>query len=67
MKSIIKVSNMRSAKDVGNIRMALGNLEGVMACQIKKDKGEIDIVYDKYFINIDEIYDLLEDMGYTIV
>ncbi|MCY6370264.1 heavy-metal-associated domain-containing protein [Clostridium ganghwense] len=67
MKSLIKVSNMRTAKDVGKIRTALGNLEGIVACQIKKEKGEVDIVYDNYFISIDKIYDLLEDMGYTAI
>ncbi|MCY6484783.1 ferredoxin [Clostridium aestuarii] len=67
MKQIIKVPNMRSTKDVSNIRSALSSREGVIACQIKKDNKEIDIVYDNYFIKLDDIYNLLEDMGYTVL
>lgn len=67
MKAVIKVSNIRSQGDVGNIRMALGNAEGVVACQIKRESGEIEVVYDSYFINIEDIYNILEDCGFTIV
>ena len=67
MKAVIKVSNIRSQNDVGNIRMALGNAEGVVACQIKRDVGEVEVVYDSYFINVEDIYGILEDIGYTIV
>ncbi len=67
MKAVIKVSNIRSQNDVVNIRMALGNAEGVIACQIKREEGEVEVVYDSYFINEDNIYDILEDIGYTII
>lgn len=65
MKALIKISNIRSESDVNKIRTALGAEEGVVACHIKSEKGEVEIVYDSYFINEDKIHDLLEDMGYT--
>ncbi|QGU93829.1 ferredoxin [Clostridium bovifaecis] len=67
MKAVIKVSNLRSQSDVGNIRTALSNEEGVIACHIKREKGEVDVVYDTYFINLEKIQDLLDDMGYTVI
>lgn len=67
MKSIIKVSNIRSSKDVNKIRTALANVEGVIACQIRSDIGEIDLVYDNYFVETEEIYEILENMGYTVL
>lgn len=67
MKAVIKVSNLRSQSDVGNIRTALSNEEGIIACQIKREKGEVDVVYDTYFINLEKIQDLLDDMGYTVI
>ncbi|KEI06748.1 ferredoxin [Clostridium botulinum] len=67
MKAVINVSNIRSQKDVASITRALGSKEGIIACYIKKEIGKVDIVYDDYFINIDEIKELLEDKGYTII
>lgn len=67
MKALIQVSNIRSQSDVSKIRAALGNKEGIIACHIKEDNGQIEIVYDSYFTNEGEIYDLLEDMGYTVI
>lgn len=67
MKTVIKVSNIRSQKDVANIRSELSDKEGIMACYIKKENGEIEVVYDKYFIDIQVMNGVLEDMGYTII
>lgn len=66
MKVIIMVSNIRSQTDINKIRETLSNEEGIIACYIKKDKGEVDVVYDDYFITKEEIEDTIEDMGYTI-
>ena len=53
MKSVLKVCNMNTADDVNKIRKALSNNQGVVACQINKDKGEVSIVYDDYFVRTD--------------
>lgn len=67
MRAVMNVSNIRSQKDVASITKALGNKEGIIACYIKKENGKVDIVYDDYFIDLDKIKELLEDMGYTIM
>ncbi|MCY6960224.1 heavy-metal-associated domain-containing protein [Clostridium brassicae] len=67
MKSLVKVSNIRSSKDVNKIRSALSKAQGIIACQIKLEKGEVDVVYDNYFVGIEDIYEILEDMGYTVL
>lgn len=67
MKSVIKVCNMKSMNDISRVRKAISNNEGVIACQINSDKGEINVVYDEYFISLDEIMESIEDLGYTIL
>ncbi|MCM8709652.1 heavy-metal-associated domain-containing protein [Clostridium sp. SYSU_GA19001] len=67
MKSVIKVANMRTLSDVNKIREAISNNEGVIACQISKEKQEVSIVYDTYFLKEDDIIQCLEDLGYTII
>ena len=65
MKSIIKVCNMRTAQDVSSIRKAISGLEGIVACQIAKDRGEVDVVYDNHCISEENIVEAIEDLGYT--
>ncbi|NLM36268.1 MAG: heavy-metal-associated domain-containing protein [Clostridiales bacterium] len=67
MKEVIKVCNMNSFEDVNNIRRAISNNEGVVACEINKEKGEVSVVFDSYFVNIDQIIQSIEDLGYTVL
>jgi copper chaperone CopZ len=67
MKSVIKVGNMRTIQDIGNIRNAISNNEGVLACQVNKEKQEVDVVYDTYFVTLEDLIASLEDMGYTVI
>ncbi|KAJ49948.1 copper chaperone CopZ [Clostridium tetanomorphum] len=67
MKSVIKICNMRSGADITNIRKAIANNEGVIACQISPEKGEVSVVYDEYFVTLDHIIESIEDLGYTIL
>lgn len=66
MKSVIKIANMRTLEDVSNIREAISGNEGVIACQICKDKHEVNVVYDNYFLKEEDIIQCLEDLGYTV-
>ncbi|MFL0270068.1 heavy-metal-associated domain-containing protein [Candidatus Clostridium radicumherbarum] len=67
MKSTIKIANLRSLSDINNIREAISNNEGVIACQINKEKSEVNVVYDSHLINEDKLVQSLEDLGYTIL
>lgn len=67
MKSVLKICNMNTLDDVNNIRKAIACNEGVVACEISREKGEISIVYDTYFIQIDDIIESIEDLGYTVL
>jgi len=67
MKAVLRISNMNSSADVNNVRKVIANNEGIIACQISKEKQEIDIVYDQFFINEDQIVASLEDSGYTVL
>jgi copper chaperone len=65
MKSTIKIANMRSLADINNIREAISSNEGVIACQINKEKSEVNVVYDSFFLSKDKLIQSLEDLGYT--
>lgn len=67
MKSVLKVCNLNSLQDVNNVRMAISNNEGVVACEINKEKGEVSVVYDTYFVDIEKIIESIEELGYTVV
>lgn len=67
MKAILKVSNMNTPKDISNVRKAIAATEGVMACQISKDSGEVTIVFDDFFVTIEDIIENIENFGYTII
>lgn len=66
MKSVLRISNMHTAEDVNRIRKAISNNEGVVACQINKEKKEVSVVYDDYFLTNDGIIQSLEDLGYAV-
>ena len=67
MKSVLKICNMHTVEDVNKIRRAISNNEGVVACQINRDKGEVSVVYDDYFVNNESLIQSLEDLGYTVL
>lgn len=67
MKSVMKIPNMRSLEDVNNIREAISSNEGVIACQISREKQEVNVVYDRYFLNEEKLIQCLEDLGYTVL
>ena len=67
MKSVLKVCNMRTLDDVNNIRKAISSNEGVVACQISKEKQEVSVVYDGYSLSVENLIESLEDMGYTVI
>lgn len=67
MKAVLRVCNMNTVADVNKIRNAIANNEGVIACQINKEKGEVNVVYDNYFVNADRLIDSIENLGYTVI
>lgn len=67
MKSILRICNMKTLKDVSIVRNSIASNEGVVACQINKDKGEIEIVYDAYSLNVDKVIEAIEDLGFTVI
>jgi copper chaperone CopZ len=58
---------MKTMADVSNIRKAISSNEGVIACQINSEKGEVNVVYDEYFVTLDNLMESIEDLGYTIL
>jgi len=67
MKSVIKVSNMSTSDDISNINLAISNNQGVIACQIIRESKEIEIIYDDYFISLENLIESIEDAGYVVI
>lgn len=67
MKSVINVYKINTAEDVNLVRQAISANEGVIACQINKENGEVDIVYDSFFLTIEDIIESIEELGYTVI
>lgn len=67
MKSVLKVTNMNNANDVNRIRDVVSQSEGVVACYIDRESALVEIVYDSYLLDIDDIIDSMESLGYIIV
>lgn len=67
MKAVFKICNMYSSKDVTKIKRAISSNEGIIACQIQKQNGEVEVVFDDYFVNEDKIIESIEDVGFTVI
>lgn len=67
MKSSIRIPSMKSSEDIIKIKKAIASNEGVIACEISKEKGEVSIVYDNYFVELDDIITSIEDLGYIVL
>ena len=55
MKSIIKILNMESEKDVKLIQNAIANNSGIIASQVSLQKKEIVVIYDSIYLNEEKI------------
>ena len=67
MKSVIKVCNMNTSEDINNINLAISNNQGVIACQINSESKLIEIIYDDYFIKLDNLIESIEEAGYAVI
>ena len=67
MKSVIKVCNMNTSDDISNVNGAISNNQGVIACQIYSGSKEIEIIYDDYFVSLDNLIESIEDAGYAVI
>ncbi|MEY8762727.1 MULTISPECIES: heavy-metal-associated domain-containing protein [Clostridium] len=67
MKSVLKVSDMRTSEDINRIRHCISSNEGIIAFEINREKSEVYVVYDNYFVTEDKIIQCLEDMGYMVL
>lgn len=67
MKAVLKISNLNSSKDINAVKSAIISNEGIMACQISKSTGDVNIVFDKYFTTLDEIIESIENAGYIVI
>jgi copper chaperone len=58
---------MNTSNDINNVNVAISNNQGVIACQIISESKEIEIIYDDYFVSLDNLIESIEDAGYTVI
>lgn len=67
MKSSIRICNIKTNDDINNIREAVANNEGVIACEVNITKQEVSVVYDDRSVSLDDIINSIEIKGYSVV
>ena len=67
MKSVIRVCDMSNGQDITNIQKAIASNDGVIACEISLEKKEIQIIYNEHYLNVENIIDSIENLGYVVV
>lgn len=67
MKSLIRICNIKTNEDVNNIREAVANNEGVIACEVNITKQEVSVVYDDRSVSLDDIVNSIEIKGYSVL
>ena len=67
MKSLIRINNLNTGEDIKHIREIIANYEGILACEINKNKKEVHLVYDALSISVDEIISSIEMSGYMVI
>jgi copper chaperone len=58
---------MNTSNDINNVNVAISNNQGVIACQIISESKEIEIIYDDYFVTLDNLIESIEEAGYTVI
>lgn len=66
MKSVIKIYNLNTQKDVSKIQRTIAQNEGILACEISLNKKEIQVIYNESCINLNEISESIENLGYMV-
>lgn len=67
MKSVIKIYNIESQKDVNLIQSRISQLYGVIASQISLSKKELTIIYNETCLSIETIIDSVEELGFVVI
>lgn len=67
MKSTIKICDMSKSQDVMNIQNAIASNEGVIACEISLEKKEVQVIYNESFVDIEDIIESIELLGYMVI
>lgn len=67
MKAVLKIAGMNNSKDVKKVQSAISISEGVIASEVVLAKKEIIVIYNDFYINLENIIDKIEEAGYTVI
>ena len=67
MKAVLKIAGMNNSKDVKKVQSAISMSEGVIASEVVLAKKEIIVIYNDFYINLENIIDKVEKIGYIVI
>lgn len=67
MRSVLQICDIKTISDVINLKNSIASIQGVLACQIDKEKGEAEVIYNEHFLNLDKLIYKLEEMGFIVM
>ncbi|MDD3224764.1 MAG: ferredoxin [Clostridium sp.] len=67
MRSVLQICDIKTISDVINLKNSIASIQGVLACQIDKEKGEAEVIYNEHFLNLDKLIYNLEEMGFIVM
>lgn len=67
MKAVLKVAGIKNSTDVRKVQGAISSCQGVVASEVSLDKKEVTIIYNDNYINLENIIDMIENYGYTVI
>lgn len=67
MRSVLQICDIKTISDVMHLKNSIASIQGVLACQIDKGKGEAEVIYNEQFLNLDKLIYNLEEMGFIVM
>lgn len=67
MKSVLNIANLKSQKDFMVLQKKIVQKDGIIAIEFKQNTKSVVILYDEFYISLDEIYDTLDENGYVVL
>lgn len=67
MEAVLQVKGMSCGGCVKSVEGALQDLNGIEKFDVQLDTGQVNVTFDESVIQVDQISEEIEDIGYDVV
>jgi len=67
MQTTLNVQGMSCGHCVNAIEGSVGKLAGVNSVKVNLDDAKVDVAFDEFQVNLEQIKETIEDQGYDVV